>query len=137
MNVAIGNENKTAARGWYDAHSGLLQVEIDGVVSGLKFADIPDHDFESSAPVVGFSLGCEGAVVVCHHQDGAETWLPVDMWLPGGFNRTDDDQSRAQNRRELGNRLTPEAENRQIRQIRGSACPLTPDLRPRLLIPDI
>jgi hypothetical protein len=85
MNVAIGNENITAARGWYDAQSGLLQVEIDGVVSGLKFADIPDHDFESLAPVVRFSLGCEGAVVVCHHQDGTETWLPVDMWLPRGF----------------------------------------------------
>jgi hypothetical protein len=30
-------------------------------------------------------LGCEGTVVICHHGDGEETWLPVDLWLPGGF----------------------------------------------------
>jgi hypothetical protein len=48
-------------------------------------ASIPDDDFESTSPVVGFKIGCGGAVVVCSHKDGQETWLPADMWLPGGF----------------------------------------------------
>jgi hypothetical protein len=85
MNVAIGSENRVITRVWYDSQTGLLQVELDGVVCALPFAQVPDVDFDSSVPVVGFSVGCEGTVVVCHHQDGAETWLPVDMWLPGGF----------------------------------------------------
>ena len=86
MNVAIGNERELpASRVWYDPGAGLLHVEIDGVSHTLEFARIPDNDFESPAPVVGFSIGCGGAVVLCRHQDGAETWLPVDMWLPGGF----------------------------------------------------
>ena len=83
--MAIGSDHKLATRVWYESQIGLLQVEIDGVVCGLPFAKIPDHDFESSSPVVKFSVGCEGTVVVCHHQDGVETWFPVDMWLPGGF----------------------------------------------------
>jgi hypothetical protein len=85
VNVAIGSESKTATRVWYDPRGGELHVEMHGVAHSLAFDRIPDDDFESSAPVVGFSIGCEGAVVVCHHQDGAETWFPVDMWLPGGF----------------------------------------------------
>ena len=85
MNVAIGSEIQVVDRVWYDPQAGLLQVEMHGVVSGLKFAEIPDDDFESTTPVVGFSVGCEGTVVVCQHRDGAETWLPVDMWLPNGF----------------------------------------------------
>jgi hypothetical protein len=70
---------------WYDALSALLYVEIDGIAQGIDFCQIPADDFESSAPVVGFALGQQGAVVVCRHRDDAETWLPVDLWLPGGF----------------------------------------------------
>jgi hypothetical protein len=85
MNVAIGSEEKIATRVWYDTHTGLLMVDMAGVVYPLEFSRIPDDDFESSSPVVGFSIGSEGSVVVCRHADNAETWLPVDMWLPGGF----------------------------------------------------
>ena len=85
MNVATGSEAAVARRVWYDPLDGRLSVEIDGVVFSLPFAEIPDGDFESAAPVVRFALECEGAVVVCRHADGVETWLPVDMWLPGGF----------------------------------------------------
>ena len=85
MNVAIGSEQAVATRVWYDAQTRSLSVEMAGVVYSLEFARIPDDDFESPTPVVGFAIGCEGTVVVCRHQDAAETWLPVDMWLPGGF----------------------------------------------------
>jgi len=27
----------------------------------------------------------KGSVVICRHQDGKETWLPADLWLPGAF----------------------------------------------------
>jgi hypothetical protein len=50
-------------------------------VYGLDFASIPDHDFESQSPVARFSIGQSGSVVVCHHADGTETWLPGDLWL--------------------------------------------------------
>jgi hypothetical protein len=46
---------------------------------------IAEADFESASPVVSFSIGHQGATVVCHHKDGKETWLPTDLWLPGGF----------------------------------------------------
>jgi hypothetical protein len=86
MRVAIGREGTVAAMGvWYDSLTGLLSVDIAGVVYSIDFAQIPDDDFESKAPVIAFATGCEGAVVVCRHRDGKETWLPVDMWLPGGF----------------------------------------------------
>jgi len=60
--------------------------EIHAVIAGIEFAfplsQIPEEDFESASPIIGFSIGCEGAVVVCKHRDGSETWLPADMWLP-------------------------------------------------------
>jgi hypothetical protein len=28
-----------------------------------------------------FSIGQSGSVVICHHQDSAETWLPTDLGL--------------------------------------------------------
>ena len=85
MNVAIGSDKVVARRVSYDPRTDRIEVELDGIVADLRFAEIPDDEFESRAPVVGFSLRCEGTVVVCRHQDGAETWFPVDMWLPGGF----------------------------------------------------
>lgn len=74
-----------ATRVWFEVRSSRLSVEIDGIVTSIDFRLIAEEDFESSAPVVKFAIGCEGTVAVCHHRDGAETWLPVDMWLPGGF----------------------------------------------------
>ena len=74
-----------ATRVWYDSQSGLLCTEIAGIVRGITFDKIPDADFESASPVVHFSLANDGTVVVCRHRVGADTWLPVDMWLPGGF----------------------------------------------------
>ncbi len=63
-----------------------LGNEIHVLIAGIEFAfplsDIPEEDFESASPIVGFAIGCEGAVVVCKHRDGSETWLPADMWLP-------------------------------------------------------
>ena len=60
--------------------------EIHAVIAGIEFAfplsQIPEEDFESASPITGFSIGCEGAVVVCKHRDGSETWLPADMWQP-------------------------------------------------------
>jgi hypothetical protein len=60
--------------------------EINALIAGIEFAfplsEIPEEDFESASPIIGFAIGCEGAVVVCKHRDGSETWLPADMWLP-------------------------------------------------------
>jgi hypothetical protein len=84
MNVEIGSEPTVATRVWYDGQSDLLCTEIAGIVRSLPFNKIPDADFESLSPVVSFSLANEGAVVACRHRDGKDTWLPVDMWLPGG-----------------------------------------------------
>lgn len=85
MNVVIDAVEPIATRVWFDPRDQALSVEINGVVASLEFARIPESDFESQTPIVRFTLGAEGSVVVCHHQDGQETWLPVDMWLPGGF----------------------------------------------------
>jgi hypothetical protein len=76
---------QTATEVWFDPRLKTLSVIIDGVVASIDFAWIPKADFESMTPVTDFSLGSQGAVIVCRHDDGAETWLPVDMWLPGGF----------------------------------------------------
>ncbi|MCE7989713.1 MAG: hypothetical protein DYG89_51870 [Caldilinea sp. CFX5] len=73
------------ARVWFEVSSACLLVEINGIIAQIDFHSIPEDDFESAAPITRFSLGCEGTVVICHHGDGEETWLPVDMWLPGGF----------------------------------------------------
>lgn len=85
MNVVFADRELSVKSVWYDASSGKLCVEAEDFVNGIDFVGIPDHDFESQAPVVSFSVGQEGSVVICRHSDGAETWLPVDMWLPGGF----------------------------------------------------
>jgi len=85
MNVDISWDELTAERVWFDASCGKLFVQSGDFVNGIEFARIPDDDFESSAPVKRFSVAQSGSVIVCHHKDGQETWLPVDMWLPGGF----------------------------------------------------
>lgn len=72
-------------RAWYDRRTGHLCAEINGIVEGIDMAQVPDEDFESTEPIVKFSVECEGTVVVCHHNDGCETWFPSDLWLPGGF----------------------------------------------------
>ena len=85
MNVVIDRTDPIATRVWFDPRLGGLSVEIDGVVASIDFTQIPEDDFESKTPVTQFRLGAQGSVVICSHQDGTETWLPVDMWLPDGF----------------------------------------------------
>jgi hypothetical protein len=67
---------------FFNPQSNEIHVLIAGIEFALPLSKIPEEDFESASPILGFSIGCEGAVVVCKHRDGAETWLPADMWLP-------------------------------------------------------
>lgn len=85
MLVDIRLAEPVAARVWFEPRTQLLSVEINGIVESIDFERLPQEDFESSAPITKFTLGQSGSVVICHHHDGEETWLPVDMWLPGGF----------------------------------------------------
>ena len=85
MNVDISIDELRAERVWYDATTKKLFVQAKDFVNGLDFNSIAEEDFESKTPVVSFSLGHHGAVIICHHKDGNETWLPADMWLPAGF----------------------------------------------------
>lgn len=82
MNVAISPDQRVVERVWFDATNGRLYVQAQDFTNSLDLSALPDADFESAAPVVRFSIGQQGTVIICHHQDGAETWLPVDMWLP-------------------------------------------------------
>ncbi len=74
-----------ATRAWFDSQSRALNVEINGVVSSIDFDKIHNEDFSSQAPITRIEVDNEGSVVICHHHDEEETWLPVDMWLPSGF----------------------------------------------------
>ena len=66
----------------FDPRSNEIHAFITGIEHVFPLSAIPEEDFESASPIVGFAIGCEGAVVVCKHRDGSETWLPADMWLP-------------------------------------------------------
>jgi hypothetical protein len=88
MKVDISIDELRADRVWYDASTKKLFVQARDFVNGIAFDTLAKGekgDFESQSPVVSFSLGHQGATVICHHKDGRETWLPADMWLPGGF----------------------------------------------------
>ena len=85
MNVDFSSAELVAESVWYDAGTGRLCVAARGYQNGVRLEQIPDSDFESTSPIARFSLGQNGSVVVCHHKDGQETWLPVDLWLPDGF----------------------------------------------------
>ncbi len=85
MNVVISAESLQIERVWFDATTSRLHVQSGEFVSSVDFTRIPDSDFESKTPVRAFSIGQSGGVVVCHHVDGQETWLPADLWLPEGF----------------------------------------------------
>lgn len=85
MNVAFETESVAIGRVWFDPRDGNIHAEIAGIDYSIPLGNIPDEDFESESPIVAFQTGCEGTVVVCRHRDGKETWLPADMWLPGGF----------------------------------------------------
>ena len=85
MNVDITWNELTAERVWFDTSCGKLFIQGGEFVNAIDFARIPDEDFESTAPVKSFTLGQSGTVVICHHKDRKETWLPVDMWMTGGF----------------------------------------------------
>jgi len=85
MTVALIQDGKVS-RVWFDAGTERLCVDFgQGFVGSIPFQAIPEDDFESTSPVVAFSVGQEGGVVVCRHEDGVETWLPADMFIPGGF----------------------------------------------------
>ena len=66
----------------FDPRSNEIHTLIAGIEFAFPLSEIPEEDFESASPIIGFAIGCEGAVVVCKHRDGSETWLPADMWLP-------------------------------------------------------
>ena len=66
----------------FDPRSNEIHALIAGIEFAFPLSEIPEEDFESASPIVGFAIGCEGTVVVCKHRDGSETWLPADMWLP-------------------------------------------------------
>ena len=66
----------------FDPRSNEIHTLIAGIEFAFPLSEIPEEDFESASPIVGFAIGCEGAVVICKHRDGSETWLPADMWLP-------------------------------------------------------
>ena len=66
----------------FDPRSNEIHTLIAGIEFTFPLSEIPEEDFESATPIVGFAIGCEGAIVVCKHRDGSETWLPADMWLP-------------------------------------------------------
>jgi hypothetical protein len=85
MNVDISIEELRAERVWYDASTKKLFVQAKDFVNGIEFSSIAEDDFESASPVISFSIGHQGATVICHHKDGKATWLPTDMWLPDGF----------------------------------------------------
>jgi hypothetical protein len=85
VNVDISIDELRVERVWYDVSTKKLFVQAKDFVNGIPFGEIPEADFESGAPVNSFSIGHDGATIVCHHKDGKETWLPSDMWLPGGF----------------------------------------------------
>ena len=88
MNGDIPVDALRADRVWYGASTKKLFVQARDLVNGLAFDPLAEGekgDFESQSPVVSFSPGHQGATVVCPHQDGVETWLLADMWLPGGF----------------------------------------------------
>jgi hypothetical protein len=85
MNVVLTPEDLRIDRVWFDATTSRLYVQSGEFVGSIDFSSIPNDDFESQAPVKAFSIGQSGSVVVCRHVDGAETWLPSDLWVPGGF----------------------------------------------------
>ena len=85
MNVVITPEELRIERAWFDATTARLYVQSGEFVNSIDFSKVPDDDFESKTPVKAFSIGQSGGVVVCHHVDGEETWLPADLWVPGGF----------------------------------------------------
>lgn len=85
MNVAFETDLVVVNHVWFDPRDGEIHAEIAGIDHSIPLEKIPDEDFESLTPIIAFQIGCEGAVVVCKHRDGNETWLPADMWLPEGF----------------------------------------------------
>lgn len=85
MNVVITPEDLRIERTWFDATVSRLYVQSGEFVNSIDFSKVPDADFESKTPVKAFAIGQSGSVVICHHVDGAETWLPADLWVPGGF----------------------------------------------------
>jgi len=85
MNVDFSGADLSATEVWFDANSGRLCLRSGDYQGGILLSELPNEDFESATAIIRFSIGQSGSVIVCHHHDGAETWLPVDLWLPGGL----------------------------------------------------
>lgn len=84
--INVSSNNSEEATGvWYEAPTGRLCVLFGSILRAIRLDLVPASDFDSEGEITRFSLGQHGSVVVCHHVDGKETWLPVDMWWPGGF----------------------------------------------------
>jgi len=81
MNVVF-ESSRVVEQVSFDPRSNEIHALIAGIDFAFPFSNIPEEDFESASPIIGFAIGCEGTVVVCKHRDGSETWLPADMWLP-------------------------------------------------------
>jgi hypothetical protein len=76
------NQAPWSSKSRFDPRSNEIHALIAGIEFAVPLSEIPEEDFESASPIIGFAIRCEGAVVVCKHRDGSETWVPADMWLP-------------------------------------------------------
>ena len=65
----------------FDPRSNEIHAFIAGIEHVFPLSAIPEEDFESVSSIVGFAIGCEGAVVVCKHREGSETCPCAWLWL--------------------------------------------------------
>ena len=87
MNVDTLFEELIAEKVWFEVGLNKLFIQSKDFVFSIDITSIPNDDFESSQPISAFSIGQGGSVIICHHKDGLETWLPVDIWLPDGLRK--------------------------------------------------
>jgi DNA-binding XRE family transcriptional regulator len=84
--INVSSKNSEGAEAvWFDDRTGLLSVRFGTIVRSIPLFAIDIKDFDSPEEIERFSIINEGDTVVCHHADGEESWLPTDMWEPGGF----------------------------------------------------
>lgn len=69
----------------FDTETRTVVVSFRGIERAIAFDAIPEGDWDSKAPVTGFTITRDGSAILAHHEDGEETWFPADMWEPGGF----------------------------------------------------
>jgi hypothetical protein len=44
----------------FDPRSNEIHTLIAGIEFAFPLSEIPEEDFESASPIVGFAIGCEG-----------------------------------------------------------------------------